>query len=71
MTNVRTLAEKPAVISKTLSEIMVAQGERTPDSANYSKGNGLEKKRTALLMTTLCAFVTEAPTLVSISKLIP
>lgn len=29
------------------------------ESANYSKGNGVEKG-TALLMTTLCAFVTEA-----------
>lgn len=51
---------------------MVAEGGGggTLESANYSKGNGLEK-RTALLMTTVCAFVTEALTLVSISQLIP
>lgn len=44
MTNVWTLAEKPAMISKILSEIMVAEGGVNV-SANYSKGNRLVEKK--------------------------
>lgn len=69
MTNVWTLTGKPAVISKTFSEIMVAEGGENARECKLQLRQWAGK-RTALLMTTLCAFVTEVLTLVSISQLI-